>query len=124
MNINQNLVKTNVLNSLLVGAIFLFYYNRCGNSFDFCLPLIEFFVIFGLIALISGYLVANFAVNKRKKLINGTLSTILAPFVVMLIAILLLGKETDISDLFFQLYAVPVAFVGSLINIMITSFRK
>ena len=125
MEMNNKLIKINVINSIIVGLLFIVYYNRCGKTFDYCLPLIEFFVIFGVIALISGFFGSKISEDRKKRLLYGTLSIILAPFIVIILALLLLGfANADISDLFFQFYVIPIGFIGALIGLLISKIKK
>ena len=125
MKIDNKIIKINVINSIIIGLLFIMYYNRCGKTFDYCLPLIEFFVIFGIVALVSGYLGSKRYKDTKNKLLYGTLSIILAPFGVIVLALLLLGAaNVDISDLFFQFYGLPIAFIGALIGLFISKIKK
>ncbi|MBW2975958.1 hypothetical protein KY347_00770 [Candidatus Woesearchaeota archaeon] len=120
MRITSKLIKVNIINSLIIAIFFITYYNRCGKSFDYCLPLIEFFVIYGIIALVSGFWGSTIAKDTKNKLLNGTLAIVLSPFVVILLSLILLGiANIDVSDLFFQFYVLPIAFIGALIGTLI-----
>jgi hypothetical protein len=122
--IKPNKILTgNIISVIVLSLLLIFHFNLCGNTFDMCIILLQFYVLAFLVVLITSFIISFYYTSFKDKIKYGFLSVIFSPVAIWLTILVLDSSNLNLKDAIQMFYVYIAAILGSLINLFICFVR-